>query len=789
MGQTPAEHREEEGAESAEFLALFKGVGGVVYRDGGVASGFNHVEEQVYEPALFHVKGKRNVVTRQVPLTVKSLNAGDVFILDAGHTAYLWAGASANLREKSKGVEVMSRLHASRGGKLDRVVLADAAAGEVAAFWGLLGGTEADVAAATPDEGAAAGGEAIAPKLYRVSDAGGSLTTTEIERVDGKLLKSLLPTGDVAVVDVGTSIFVWISKTASTAERSSGLKVAESFLAADGRKGSGVQVTVVREGGETAPFKSLFTEWDPLPSFNFTAAPSKGASAAAAADTAAADAAALAVAKAAAAATTVFVTEGKVQQSVVVGTEEAAVAAEQVGQFFAGDSYVVEFSYTDAAGRPATTLYFWLGRHSDNMEKGTAALKVRDRADALKGVAQKPAQVRVVQGSEPPHFSALFKGGMIVHASGSKGKLDASSANHLYHVKGLTAADTKAVEVDASAARLNSGDSFVLVTAAGVYLWQGSGTNEAEVAVASAAASRLAAAYGATAAVVSVTEGSEPEGFWAALGGKADYPRAVPLHAAFAPRLFELSNAGGAMKLAEVFNWGQDDLCHDDVMVLDAGSQVFVWVGAGANDAERAAAEGVAANYIAAAAAAGNKDGDVPIIRVEDGAEPPLFTCHFSGWDNTRQAATADPYAAKMAALQAEKAAAAAAAEAELEKAAAARAAAAAAAEARLAAKAAASSSGAGAQPEADAPAPAAAAPAAAAYTGAAYTGAAIPLAALKALTKDNLTGEYAGVDLSSKEKYLSDADFTAALGMGRDAFAALAKWKQADVKKKAGLF
>ncbi|KAI9184484.1 hypothetical protein H9P43_003537 [Blastocladiella emersonii ATCC 22665] len=45
------------------------------------------------------------------------------------------------------------------------------------------------------------------------------------------------------------------------------------------------------------------------------------------------------------------------------------------------------------------------------------------------------------------------------------------------------------------------------------------------------------------------------------------------------------------------------------------------------------------------------------------------------------------------------------------------------------------------------------------------------------------------GIDTTHLETYLSDADFVATFGMPRDAFGALPKWKQQDLKKKAGLF
>ncbi len=71
------------------FSSYFRSSGGIQYLSGGVASGFNHVERDVYEPALLHIKGKRNTRTKEVPVSVASLNEGDAFILDLGMKLFL----------------------------------------------------------------------------------------------------------------------------------------------------------------------------------------------------------------------------------------------------------------------------------------------------------------------------------------------------------------------------------------------------------------------------------------------------------------------------------------------------------------------------------------------------------------------------------------------------------------------------------------------------------------------------------------------------------------------------
>ena len=52
-------------------------------------------------------------------------------------------------------------------------------------------------------------------------------------------------------------------------------------------------------------------------------------------------------------------------------------------------------------------------------------------------------------------------------------------------------------------------------------------------------------------------------------------------------QLFQVSNASGALRVDEVFDFTQDDLIFDDVMLLDVYSVVYVWVGDQANELEK----------------------------------------------------------------------------------------------------------------------------------------------------------------------------------------------------------
>lgn len=64
LGGGPVQHREVQGHESKKFLSYFPK--GIQYLEGGVETGFKHVDRDKFESRLLHVKGRRNVRVSQV---------------------------------------------------------------------------------------------------------------------------------------------------------------------------------------------------------------------------------------------------------------------------------------------------------------------------------------------------------------------------------------------------------------------------------------------------------------------------------------------------------------------------------------------------------------------------------------------------------------------------------------------------------------------------------------------------------------------------------------------------
>lgn len=177
---------------------------------------------------------------------------------------------------------------------------------------------------------------------------------------------------------------------------------------------------------------------------------------------------------------------------------------------------------------------------------------------------------------------------------------------------------------------LQTNDAFIVdAVNGGVFVWIGKGCTPAE--------RKKAHQFGqeyikqqkrpAHTQVVRVLEGAEPGCFtqWFSewntqlKGSKFD------------SKLFNVSNETGKLVIEEVANFGQEDLDIDDVMILDALNTIYVWVGAGANHAERDAAEKTAKKYLETDAVPRKK----PQIEIlHQGKETPGFKKLFGSWDD-----------------------------------------------------------------------------------------------------------------------------------------------------------
>jgi len=695
LDDLPTQFRETQGAESDEFLQIFPT--GVQYLEGGVDSSFKVVDRDAYTTRLLHVKGKRNVRVMQVSVAAESLNSGDVFLLDIGKSITQWNGSSASRAEKAKALDVaLSVKSEEHGGKSSLLAIDEATCDfddeVVKAFFAVLSGDETEDPKTTAKKikSAVEGGDdekvgtsvtgAGAVRLYHLCDDEKSGTLTMTEECDRPLQKDLLKTEDVFVLCAGGVVYVWVGKKTSKAERDganeflSGGERALKFLHANGLPERS-PVKIVKEGTENALFKQAFHRWGgsvallPKESFKSTKKREKHE----------VDVGALIGGTGGGIDKKTFDdgSSGELKVWRVEDFKLAAVKEAFHGQFYCGDSYVLHYAYDDGKQH---VVYFWQGRESSQDEKAASALLAKEIDDGLGGIA---TQVRVTQGKEPDHFCSLFQGRMVVRTGGKASGFKNVDANDsydedgvcLYHVRGTSASNVRAVQIADDSSALNSGDCFILTLEAvgekcvedkngvvtkqpptdpRVLVWIGVGSSDAEQECAAAVASLLAPGVGVgSSKFETIKEGSEPPIFWVRIGGKKSYAKFSPEQApAGDPRLFQLCDAaagGHGIKAEEVFNFTQDDLDDDDVMLLDVATEVFLWIGKNANENEKKESRVLAERYVAAMAENDGRDLDTPITSIPSGNEPNMFTAHFIAWDATKASQVfVDPYEMKL---------------------------------------------------------------------------------------------------------------------------------------------
>uniref|UniRef100_A0AAR2IPH9 HP domain-containing protein n=1 Tax=Pygocentrus nattereri TaxID=42514 RepID=A0AAR2IPH9_PYGNA len=633
LGQTPVQHREVQHHESSTFCGYFKQ--GIIYKQGGVASGMRHVETNCYDiRRLLHVKGQRKVTAKEVEMSWKSFNLGDVFLLDLGKTIIQWNGPDSNKQERLKGMLLAKDIRdRERGGRAEiGVIEGDAEKNSphlMEALTSILGERPATLPSGTPDEIADQEqmGQVI---LYHVSDADGEMKVREVAA--RPLVKDLLNHDDCYILDQGgVKLFVWKGKRANKAEKQAAMSRALEFIKLKSYPHT-TNVEAVNDGAESALFKQMFQSWtvrDQTVGLGRTHTVGKIAKV----SQEKFDASTMHVMpEVAAQERMVDDGSGQVQVWRIENLELAAVDPKTYGYFYGGDCYLVLYTY-EVHGKKNYILYMWQGRHASQDELAACAFQAVHLDQQYSG---QPVQVRVTMGKEPRHFMAMFKGRLVVFEGGTsrKGGSDPEPPVRLFQVSGSDSSNTKAIEVPALAASLNSNDVFLLKSQGAIYLWYGKGSSGDERAM----AKEVSAVLGKDSFSAEImAEGQEPMEFWSLLGGKAPYANDKKLQQVtldYQPRLFECSNKTGRFIVTEVTQFNQDDLSEDDVMLLDTWDQIFLWIGNQANEVERQESVVTCQEYLRTHP--GARDCDTPILLVKQGFEPPTFTGWFTAWDPTK---------------------------------------------------------------------------------------------------------------------------------------------------------
>ncbi|OXB68769.1 hypothetical protein ASZ78_002184 [Callipepla squamata] len=684
--------REEMGDESDEFLQVFDN--DISYIEGGTASGFFTVEDTQYVTRLYRVYGKKNVKLEPVALKGTSLDPRFVFLLDHGLELFVWRGSRATLSSTTKARLFAEKINKNeRKGKAEITLLTEGQ--ESPEFWEVLGGQPEEIQPCVPDDF-----QPHKPKLYKVGLGLGYLELPQINyklsvehkkrlkadlMPEMRLLQSLLDTKNVYILDCWSDVFIWIGRKSSRLVRAAALKLSQELCGMLHRP-KHAMVTRNLEGTECQVFKSKFKNWDDVLHVDYTrnaetVLQEGGLAGKVRKDTEKKD-------QMKADLTALFLprqppmplSEAEqlmeewnedldgMEGFVLEGKKFARLPEEEFGHFHTHDCYVflcrywvpVEYEEEEEKKKKSEgkeeeeteeeeeekqpeedfqcIVYFWQGREASNMGWLTFTFSLQKKFESL--FPGKLEVVRMTQQQENPKFLSHFKRRFVIHRGKRKEKASPPQPS-LYHIRTNGGAlCTRCIQINTDAGLLNSEFCFILKVPFEstdnqgiVYTWVGRAADPDEAKLAEDIMNNM---FDDSYSKQVINEGEEPENFfWVGIGSQKPYDEDAEYmkHS----RLFRCSNEKGYFAVSEkCSDFCQDDLADDDIMLLDNGQEVYMWVGTQTSQVEIKLSLKACQVYIQHMR---SKDPTRPrkLRLVRKGNEPWPFTRCFHAWSVFRK--------------------------------------------------------------------------------------------------------------------------------------------------------
>ncbi|NP_001015848.1 protein flightless-1 homolog [Xenopus tropicalis] len=687
--------REEMGDESEEFSQVF--YNDISYIEGGTASGFYTVEDTQYITRLYRIYGKKNIRLEPMPLKSSSLDPRFVFLLDHGMDIYVWRGSQATLSNTTKARLFAEKINKNeRKGKAEIILLTHEM--ETAEFWELLGGQPEELKPCVPDDfqpprpklykvGLGLGYLELPQINYKISVEHKKRPKIEL-MPEMRLLHTLLDTKSVYILDCHSDIFIWIGRKSSRLVRAAALKLGQELCSMLHRPKHAMVIRNL-EGTECQVFKSKFRNWDDVLKVDYTRNAESVVQGGgltgkvkkdAEKDQMKADLTALFLPRQ----PPMPISEAEqlteewnedldgMEGFVLEGKKFARLPEEEFGHFNTQDCYVFLCRYwipieqdeeeeqkskkrkihgdgeededeeDEEDKQPEEdfqcVVYFWQGREASNMGWLTFTFSLQKKFESL--FPGKLEVVRMTQQQENAKFLSHFKRKFIIHKGKRKSK-DVGLQPSLYHVRtNGSALCTRCIQINTDCSLLNSEFCFILkvpfesIDNQGiVYTWVGRAADPDEAKLSEDIMNHM---FDDTYSKQVINEGEEPENFfWVGIGGQKAYDEDADYmkHA----RLFRCSNEKGYFSVSEkCSDFCQDDLADDDIMLLDNGKEVYMWVGTQTSQVEIKLSLKACQVYIQHMRA---KDAEHPrkLRLVRKGNEPHAFTRCFHAWGAFRK--------------------------------------------------------------------------------------------------------------------------------------------------------
>lgn len=295
-------------------------------------------------------------------------------------------------------------------------------------------------------------------------------------------------------------------------------------------------------------------------------------------------------------------------------------------------------------------VYFWQGRNASQMGWLNFTFSLQKKIDAIFG--RKLDVIKMHQQRESEKFLSHFSRKFIIHRGKRNQSSQLTKSVRLFHLRSNNNPLTlRCIEIDPRSENLNSGFCYILclnkvmtngsldclppddnhVKNSTIFVWIGSKATKLDANTADEIAREKLASTTANSIIHNIHEGDEPDDFWSALGGRVDYETDAEFMKY--TRLFRCSNDRGYFCISEErIDFCQDDLSDDDIMILDNGTQVILWIGPKSSEVEVRLACKSAEVYVRDIMK--NQSRRRQLMLTFKGKETKKFIKCFHGWDS-----------------------------------------------------------------------------------------------------------------------------------------------------------
>uniref|UniRef100_A0AC35TXC5 Protein flightless-1 n=1 Tax=Rhabditophanes sp. KR3021 TaxID=114890 RepID=A0AC35TXC5_9BILA len=678
--------REEMNDESDEFLKVFEYE--ITYVEGArTISGFYNVEKTSWVNRLYRATVNGTCVDLEpVPCCYESLDPRFVYLLDGQKTLWIWSGFRSRITVSNK-VRLFAVTINSRERKGDADIETCNQLKTPEEFWLALHGSRQ-----APDEpiveNVLMDQEPPRKKLYQIQIGMGFLEIPQIELKDGICEQRMLDTKCVYVLDTYSEVFLWIGKKANRLTKMAGFKISKEIHTVFERPDYSL-ITKELENEESCLFRSKFKGWNDIVPADFTrtaeSVQRRGADLKVIMerDKIKTDLSSFFAPRAPEVpheeADAMFEECNEdlelIEPFVLENRKFVKLPGHEFGTFYTNDCYVFlcryfiseeDSEYEDESEQGSDdesmvssqlserkkpsdfkcVVYFWQGRDAGNMGWLQFTFSLQKKFESL--FKDKLEVIRMYQQQENAKFLSHFKRKFLIRRGRRNLSMNLGMKwPELFSMRANgSSLCTRTIQIDCASKNLNSGFCFILRVPfkvidddgneGKVYVWLGSKSDSYYHQYVKSVAEDLINKDSSFPIEV-ITEGHEPEPFWTAMGKKKKYETDAEFHQY--TRLFRCSNEKGFFQVSEkTMDFCQDDLDDNDIMVLDNGEIVYLWVGANASQVETKLTYGAVSVYIAQAQMR-NPEKPRKLMAAIKGLESKRFTKCFHAWGKHKIAA------------------------------------------------------------------------------------------------------------------------------------------------------